>query len=210
MEVSRIVPNNVRTELTSDFRGPKKRLTVHNNCPIAHIVHREMNKWLSRLSILALVGCGIHPANMLAQKNVAEYHSMLDDMYKKTVPLAKPADIELSDYLILDTRAVDEYAVSHLPGAQFCEYSTFRIQNFEELPRDTPILVYCSVGYRSERIGEKLQRAGFANVHNLYGGIFNWFYEGREIVDSDGNSTDLIHTYNAKWGQWCLKGEKVH
>lgn len=88
-------------------------------------------------------------------------------------------------------------------------YNGFKIESLEAIPKDAPIVVYCSVGYRSERIGEKLLEAGYTNVHNLYGGIFNWFYEGGELVNMNNDSTERIHTYNKKWSQWCLKGEKV-
>jgi len=32
--------------------------------------------------------------------------------------------------------------------------------------------VYCSLGIRSEVIAKKLKKAGYTNVFNLYGGIF--------------------------------------
>jgi rhodanese-related sulfurtransferase len=53
-----------------------------------------------------------------------------------------------------------------------------------DLPREAPVIVYCSVGYRSEKIGEKLQKLGFQNVHNLYGGIFQWKNDGFEVLNA--------------------------
>ena len=40
--------------------------------------------------------------------------------------------------------------------------------------KKTPTIVYCTIGARSETIGEKLKKNGFTNVYNLYGGIFEW------------------------------------
>ncbi len=80
----------------------------------------------------------------------------------------------------------------------------------EKLNKDSPIIVYCSVGYRSERVGEKLKSAGFKNVKNLYGGIFQWVNEGHPVVNKKDHWTDSVHTYNKNWSQWLTKGIKVY
>ena len=79
-----------------------------------------------------------------------------------------------------------------------------------DLPKDTPIIVYCSVGFRSEKTTEHLLALGFTNVKNLYGGIFEWSNAGQPMVDSNENSTTKIHAYNKKWGTWINRGEKVY
>ena len=43
-----------------------------------------------------------------------------------------------------------------------------------ELPRDRALLVYCAGGYRSSTAASLLQRAGFANVVELAGGVAAW------------------------------------
>ena len=63
-------------------------------------------------------------------------------------------------------------------------------------------MLYCSVGYRSEKVAEKMKKAGFTAVYNLYGSIFEWVNAGYPVVTNDGNQTNIIHTYNKKWGQW--------
>jgi 3-mercaptopyruvate sulfurtransferase SseA len=70
--------------------------------------------------------------------------------------------------------------------------------------------VYCSVGYRSERVGEKLQKLGYQNVYNIYGGIFEWKNEGMQVVNRQNQPTDSVHTYNKNWSKWLLKGVKVY
>ena len=62
--------------------------------------------------------------------------------------------------------------------------------------------------YRSERIGEKLQKAGFNNVCNLEGSIFKWVNEGYIVEDKDGNKTESVHGFDKDWGKW-VKGAKV-
>jgi rhodanese-related sulfurtransferase len=43
-----------------------------------------------------------------------------------------------------------------------------------ELPADRPILVYCAGGYRSSIAASLLERAGFADVADLAGGMAAW------------------------------------
>ena len=40
--------------------------------------------------------------------------------------------------------------------------------------QDAPIVVYCSVGIRSQRVGQQLLEAGYTQVWNLRGGIFKF------------------------------------
>lgn len=157
-----------------------------------------------------LLGILIQP--LQAQKTQEEFDDMLTSMYAYSVPLISPAEMEKQKgegYLILDTREKGEYQVSHIPNAVWAGYDNFQKKILEKTPKDQPIIVYCSVGYRSERIGEKLQEMGFTNVHNLYGGIFNWSNKGQEMVDKDKAPTNNVHGFNLEWSQWILKGKKI-
>ncbi|MEM9934897.1 MAG: rhodanese-like domain-containing protein, partial [Bacteroidota bacterium] len=133
-------------------------------------------------------------------------------MYKQTVPLIYEAEVKnqgLDHFYVLDTREKKEFQVSHIPGAKYGGYLSFKKSMVKDLPRDTPILVYCSIGVRSERVGEKLKKMGFSNVQNLYGGIFDWKNNGNQVVDSEGQPTEKVHTYDKNWSQWLFKGEKI-
>ena len=70
--------------------------------------------------------------------------------------------------------------------------------------------MYCSVGYRSEKISEKLTDLGFQNVSNLYGGMFGWVNAEQPIVSGQGKPTDEIHPYDKKWGKWLERGTKKY
>ena len=111
--------------------------------------------------------------------------------------------------VIIDTRSPEEYKVSHIPGAIFINYNKFNKRMVDSIDRKQPVVVYCSVGYRSEKIGEKLQAMGFTEVYNLYGGIFDWKNNDRKVVNSSG-ATDSVHTYNKNWSKWLKKGIKVY
>jgi rhodanese-related sulfurtransferase len=77
--------------------------------------------------------------------------------------------------------------------------------HMEAFARDTPVVVYCSVGYRSARVARWLGRQGFTNVRQLDGSLFAWANEGRPMV-ADGRSVREVHPYNDFWGR-LLKPE---
>lgn len=115
------------------------------------------------------------------------------------------------DYQILDAREWAEFQVSHIPGGKWVGYDDFNSDRLGKLKLDKekPVLLYCSVGYRSEKIGEKLEEMGFKDVSNLYGGIFEWSNMEKPLVDARGKPTKKVHAYNKIWGAWINKGEKV-
>ena len=137
---------------------------------------------------------------------------MLEGMYRHTVPAVSCSELkkEQNKVLLLDTRAKREYEVSHLPEARWVGYEEFDLKNVADLPKNTPIVVYCTVGVRSERVGEKLKAAGYQNVRNLYGSIFEWVNQGNTVVDTQGKPTLKVHAYSRAWGIWLNKGEKVY
>jgi rhodanese-related sulfurtransferase len=99
--------------------------------------------------------------------------------------------------VLLDVRRAEEFAVSHLPQAQHVPTAEAALQ--ATLTPDQPIVVYCSVGYRSARLAQQLQEAGFTQVYNLEGSIFQWVNEGRRVVQGD-QTVEQVHPYNRLWG----------
>ncbi len=151
---------------------------------------------------LPLVSCG--------QKNDS-LEEELKTLYRKTVPIISMEDAtKAKGVRLLDTRESEEYAVSHLPNATFVGYDDFDLRNVSNIPKQDTIIVYCSVGYRSERIGEKLKKAGYKHVYNLYGGIFHWKNNHGIVVDSKNDTTEKVHVYNKSWGRFLTRGEKVY
>ncbi|AVI51041.1 rhodanese-like domain-containing protein [Pukyongia salina] len=121
--------------------------------------------------------------------------------------------LQLNDEVyILDAREFEEYEVSRIPGGLFIGFSDFSSEMItEKIPdSDRTIVVYCSLGIRSEEIGEKLRKAGYSNIRNLYGGIFEWKNNGYPIVDSEGNETEKVHSFSKAWSKWLTNGEKVY
>ena len=99
--------------------------------------------------------------------------------------------------IVIDTRKNEEFEVSHLPNAHHAR-DVATVQNLGIAP-DQPIVVYCSIGYRSARLVEKLREAGFSEAKNLEGSIFQWANEGRQLV-RNGEAVEEVHPYNKAWG----------
>lgn len=118
--------------------------------------------------------------------------------------------VDKPDVLLLDARSKNEYEVSHIKNAVWVGYEEFSARKVQDIDRQKEIVVYCSVGYRSEKIAEKLVKFGYSNVSNLYGGIFEWVNEDNDIANESGEVTTKIHAYNKQWGIWLSKGDKVY
>jgi rhodanese-related sulfurtransferase len=141
------------------------------------------------------------------------YNVMLKTLLSHTVPefdVTQAKSAAANQAYFLDARERKEYEVSHIKNARFVGYDGFSLENVADIPKNSPVVVYCSVGYRSEKIAEKLIAVGFTNVANLYGGVFQWVNEGNEVVDTAGQPTPNVHAYNRMWGIWLKKGKKVY
>lgn len=117
--------------------------------------------------------------------------------------------MEYEDYTILDTRKKEEFEVSHLPGAIWAG-EKFDLKLLPELNKDSKIVVYCTVGIRSEGYGEKMLKEGFTNVQNLYGSIFYWKDAGYEVFDLNEEPTEKVHVFGKIWSKYLKTGEKVY
>ncbi|MGB1217465.1 MAG: rhodanese-like domain-containing protein [Saprospiraceae bacterium] len=130
----------------------------------------------------------------------AEVSSLLN-FSVPTISVEELSKQGLENFLLLDARGKKEFETSHIQGAEYAGFWDFDLRNWKNVDKEQPIVVYCSVGYRSEKIGEKFKKAGFKNVYNLYGSIFEWINQGNPI-EKNGTETKEIHTYNKKWSQW--------
>jgi rhodanese-related sulfurtransferase len=137
----------------------------------------------------------------------AKFENKVGSMLSYSVPVMSVTDLHGSpagDITILDAREVDEYNVSHIPGAIYIGANNPDWSVLDNLSKDTPIVLYCSIGYRSEKLGEKLQDKGYTKVFNLFGSIFEWANKGYELTDNQGNLVEKVHTYNRNWSQWVI------
>jgi rhodanese-related sulfurtransferase len=102
--------------------------------------------------------------------------------------------------VLLDARAPEEFAVSHLEGARRALTKKEALTELRGLPPEQTVVVYCSVGYRSARLAEKLAGEGFTNVRNLEGSIFEWANAGRPVFRG-ASAVHEVHPYDGSWGE---------
>ena len=160
---------------------------------------------IGQLFFLLLSACGMQGQ---------DFDKMVENLLDGSVKLIYPDSLykltlEQKSIIILDAREREEFDVSHIEGAIYVGYKDFDMSELN-VSKDVDVVVYCSVGYRSEKIGEKLQDAGFKNVNNLYGGIFGWQNKGFPLIDNTSQETQAIHAYSKSWGRWIVNGEKVY
>lgn len=147
----------------------------------------------------------------MSQVKSSSYNALLKTMLSHdVVEVTVEEASKKQNVLFLDSRSKEEFDVSHIEGALFVGYDGFDITSVSDLDKESEIIVYCSIGYRSEKITERLVQEGFKNVQNLYGGIFEWKNQGNEVVSPDGKPTEDVHAYNRLWGIWLKEGNRVY
>jgi rhodanese-related sulfurtransferase len=98
---------------------------------------------------------------------------------------------------VVDVRAPEEFAVSHLRGA-------INIQIPDQIARavtrrvPSKTILYCSVGFRSSRLAHLVAQRGVSNIFNLEGSIFQWANEGKEIYQGEKRVRE-VHPYGQRW-----------
>jgi rhodanese-related sulfurtransferase len=132
-----------------------------------------------------------------------EFDKEISSLLDFSIPVISVQDARhKKDVLFLDAREKPEYEISHIPGAVHIGYDHWDKIVLDGIPKDREIILYCSVGYRSEKIGNKLKALGFSRVRNLYGSIFEWVNKGLPLEDSLGGPSQRVHTYNKNWSKW--------
>ncbi|MFH4964847.1 rhodanese-like domain-containing protein [Gaetbulibacter sp. M235] len=145
-----------------------------------------------------------------AQESLPE---LLKQYNTKNIPYITVQELAMpkTQAIILDAREYQEYKTSHLKNALPVGYGFFELDSvIKNVPnKDGKIVVYCSIGIRSETIAYKLKKAGYKNVFNLYGGIFEWKNNNFPVYNSDEQETENIHIFSEEWSKWLKKGRKV-
>ncbi len=167
-----------------------------------------MRAFLFSLFVLISIGS-------FGQTNEQSFDKMVKSYYKKTVPLIYPHQLYKKllngeKVYVLDTREKVEYNVSFIQGAIHVGYDNFSITSVKELNKNTNVIVYCTIGARSETVGEKLKKNGFTNVYNLYGGLIYWQNKGYPLYNAPKTKTNSVHVYSKEWGKWLTKGKAIY
>ncbi len=141
-----------------------------------------------------------------------DLNEMIDTVHRK-FPDVKHIDTTAVEQLlknkdavqVVDVREPDEFKVSHLPGAINVPPESSDEDVLAKIKPDHPVIVYCSVGWRSSEMAERLQAAGRTNVVNYAGSIFAWA-NAEQPLESSAGATKAVHPYDNHWGRY-LKPE---
>ncbi|MGB6035464.1 MAG: rhodanese-like domain-containing protein [Cryomorphaceae bacterium] len=151
---------------------------------------------------------------MAKGQNKWGFETMVNTMISNKVDTISANELlemqRMESVLLLDSREYEEYKVSHLERAKHIGYDSPDYDVLNDVDKTKPVVVYCSIGKRSEDIGLELKQRGFTNVYNLYGGIFDWTNRGFPVMDMEGNSVKKVHPFNTAWGIWVNNYEKVY
>jgi len=164
-----------------------------------------MNQYLLIISLfVGLNGCHsqITPANLPKASN-HEFDNIIKKYLDFSIPVISVDELKNNypHYTVLDAREQDEYDISHLPSAIHIGYNNLQWDKIKDITKSDTLVVYCSIGYRSEIIANKLKKQGFVTF-NLYGSIFEWVNTGNPVYDNSEKITYNIHGYNKEWSQW--------
>ena len=102
--------------------------------------------------------------------------------------------------VLLDVRDAREFAVSHLQGAQRAVDLNAALAVLKDVDKDSLVVAYCSVGYRSSRLAQELGARGYSNVFNLEGSIFEWANRGHAVYRG-ADPAKGVHPYDEEWGR---------
>ncbi|MBU2939153.1 rhodanese-like domain-containing protein [Lacinutrix sp. C3R15] len=146
-----------------------------------------------------------------AQESLSQ---LLNKYNTKSVPYISVQELAMpkTEAIVLDAREWQEYQVSHIKNAIYVGYTHFNLQETTKQiqNKQQQIVVYCSLGIRSEKIAQQLKDAGYTNIFNLYGGIFEWKNNNFSVYNLENKQTENIHTFSKAWSTWLLKGNKIY
>jgi len=164
---------------------------------------------LNKLSFTVFIGSML----LLSACLSLDESSSLDDVKKQirerfpsvlqisTSEYQRTIDLENSHQtVLLDVREAEEYQVSHIQGAMISTDLDAALTVLRGKPKDTKIVAYCSVGYRSSALAEQLMARGYTNVANMEGSIFEWANKKFPVYRED-KRVNKVHIYNKTWGK---------
>ncbi len=141
-----------------------------------------------------------------------ELGRLTEDLRRRFPKVARLSPVELlgelassAAPLVIDTRSAREYELSHLPGAVHAETPEAALELIGG--PEANVVVYCSVGWRSAEMAEKLAKRGISKVRNLEGSIFAWANAGFPVYLNE-EQVRAVDPFDRKWGRFL--NERYH
>ena len=95
--------------------------------------------------------------------------------------------------VLVDVRSPEEREVSFIPEA----ISVVEFERNLKQYQNSTVVAYCTIGYRSGKYAQKLQRQGI-KVLNLEGSLLAWSHAQGKLINSQG-MTNKVHVFAPQW-----------
>jgi rhodanese-related sulfurtransferase len=123
-------------------------------------------KWLYATIILCILGTSLAFAAPLREVTSREAKVLVEKNAK---------------LFILDVRTPDERRQGYIAGSTLIPIDAME-RRMAEVPKNRPVLVYCTVGARSRAVAQALVRQGYTEVYNMKDGLYGWYRNGFAIA----------------------------
>jgi rhodanese-related sulfurtransferase len=109
----------------------------------------------------------------------------------ETDPADVHADLErgVAEFTLVDTRSREAFVAGHIPGAVSLPYAEIDETTTAVLPRDRPVVTYCSSSAcnAAAKSAAALAALGY-QVKEMLGGVEHWQREGYQIETSESHT----------------------
>ena len=150
---------------------------VHPDRRIIFLVGRDDSRFFRALRGAALVG--MDRVIGWGGPDIVQHWIAAGRRLMTTTQL-EPKAVEESKRMIVDVRGQSERDETRIPGARHAFLGDL-IAQLGDIPKDTPLALYCGSGSRSAIGASLLQAAGFTDVANMKGGIDAWRKAGLKV-----------------------------
>jgi Rhodanese-related sulfurtransferase len=106
--------------------------------------------------------------------------SLPGDYYTITNTEALKSIVKTDNPLLIDVRQPAEYASGHIPNAINIPLQTLA-ENLDQIPKDRPVVLYCTSGYRTGMGVMTLEMLGYTNVQAFPPSIQGWKAAGEPL-----------------------------
>jgi len=103
-------------------------------------------------------------------------------VFPKMVPEIINKQVANNEITLLDVREDSEWDAGHIAGAKHIALGNINSDTTKDLPKDTPIYIYCRSGKRAAEAELKLKALGFDKTEDI-GGITYWQERGGDLVE---------------------------
>lgn len=138
--------------------------------------------WLiNSMPAMAAVNSETATSNVYLPEAIENFLTSLpSDYYTLTKIDSIKSIVKNDNALLIDVRRPSEYADGHIPKAINIPLQTLT-KNLDQIPKDRPVVLYCTTGYRTAMGVMSLQMLGYSNVRGFPPSIQGWKIAGEPL-----------------------------